>query len=95
MSIERGDVEKIAYLARIQITDAQLDKVTEDLSRILSLVDQMQEVSTEGIEPMSNPLDMVQRLRADQVTEDNQRERFQAIAPATEAGLYLVPKVIE
>jgi len=95
VSIERGDVEKIAYLARIQITDAQLDKVTEDLSRILSLVDQMQEVSTEGIEPMSNPLDMVQRLRADQVTEDNQRERFQAIAPATEAGLYLVPKVIE
>ncbi len=95
MSIERGDVEKIAYLARIQITDAQLDKVTEDLSRILSLVDQMQAVSTEGIEPMSNPLDMVQRLRADQVTEENQRERFQAIAPATEAGLYLVPKVIE
>ncbi len=95
MSIERGDVEKIAYLARIQITDAQLDKVTEDLSRILSLVDQMQEVSTEGVEPMSNPLDMVQRLRADQVTEENQRERFQAIAPATEAGLYLVPKVIE
>jgi len=95
VSIERGDVEKIAYLARIQITDAQLDKVTEDLSRILSLVDQMQAVSTEGIEPMSNPLDMVQRLRADQVTEENQRERFQAIAPATEAGLYLVPKVIE
>jgi len=95
VSIERGDVEKIAYLARIQITDAQLDKVTEDLSRILSLVDQMQEVSTEGVEPMSNPLDMVQRLRADQVTEENQRERFQAIAPATEAGLYLVPKVIE
>lgn len=95
MSIERGDVEKIAYLARIQITDAQLDKVTEDLSRILSLVDQMQAVSTEGIDPMSNPLDMVQRLRADQVTEENQRERFQAIAPATEAGLYLVPKVIE
>lgn len=95
MSIERGDVEKIAYLARIQITEAQLDKVTEDLSRILSLVNQMNQVSTEGVAPMSHPLDMVQRLRPDQVTEENQRERFQAIAPATEAGLYLVPKVIE
>lgn len=95
MSIERGDVEKIAYLARIQVTDAQLDKVTQDLSRILQLVDQMQQVSTEGVEPLAHPLDMVQRLRPDEVTEPNQREAFQAIAPATEAGLYLVPKVIE
>ncbi len=95
MSIERGDVEKIAYLARIQVTESELDKVTADLSRILNLVDQMGAVSTEGVEPLSNPLDMVQRLRADEVTEPNQRDRFQAIAPATEAGLYLVPKVIE
>ena len=95
VSIERGDVEKIAYLARIQVTESELDKVTADLSRILNLVDQMGAVSTEGVEPLSNPLDMVQRLRADAVTEPNQRDRFQAIAPATEAGLYLVPKVIE
>ncbi len=95
MSIERGDVEKIAYLARIQVTEGELDKVTADLGRILDLVDQMGAVSTEGVEPLSNPLDMVQRLRADEVAEANQREQFQAIAPATEAGLYLVPKVIE
>ena len=95
MSIERGDVEKIAYLARIQVTESELDKVTADLSRILDLVDQMGAVSTEGVEPLSNPLDMVQRLRADEVTESSQRDQFQAIAPATEAGLYLVPKVIE
>src|SRR5690606_9738686 len=62
VSIERGDVEKIAYLARIQVTESELDKVTADLSRILNLVDQMGAVSTEGVEPLSNPLDMVQRL---------------------------------
>jgi aspartyl-tRNA(Asn)/glutamyl-tRNA(Gln) amidotransferase subunit C len=95
MSIERSDVEKIAYLARIQMPEDQLEKVTQDLSRILGFVDQMQTVSTDGIAPMSHPLDLVQRLRPDAVTETNQRERFQAIAPATEAGLYLVPKVIE
>jgi aspartyl-tRNA(Asn)/glutamyl-tRNA(Gln) amidotransferase subunit C len=95
VSIERSHVKNIAYLARIQVTDHQLDKITEDLSRILDFVDQLQSVSTEGVKPLAHPLDMVQRLRTDEVTEENQRQAFQAIAPATEAGLYLVPKVIE
>ncbi len=95
MSIKREDVEKIARLAKLQINEEQLEKVAGDLSNILGLVDQLQAANTEGVEPMAHPMDAVQKLRADQVSETNQREAFQAIAPATENGLYLVPKVIE
>ncbi|MEW7978632.1 MAG: Asp-tRNA(Asn)/Glu-tRNA(Gln) amidotransferase subunit GatC [gamma proteobacterium symbiont of Phacoides pectinatus] len=95
MSLERADVEKIAHLARIAVDEEELDAVAGGLSNILDLVEQMKAVDTRGVEPMAHPLHMVQRLREDRVTESDQREHFQAVAPQTEAGLYLVPKVIE
>jgi len=95
MALNRTDVAKIAHLARLDVADGDLDHYAAELSNILSLVEQMSAVSTTGVEPMAHPLHMAQRLRADAVTEMDQREVFQAIAPATEDGLYLVPKVIE
>ena len=95
MSLQRSDVEKIAHLARLAVDDAQLDRVAGDLSRILDLVEQMSEVDTEGVTPMAHPLHMAQRLRADEPAESVDRDDYQRIAPSTESGLYLVPKVIE
>ena len=95
MSLEKADIEKIAHLARLQIEEQDIPEYARSLSSILELVEQMSTVDTNGIVPMAHPLDVAQRLRADVVTEANQREKFQAIAPATENGLYLVPKVIE
>jgi aspartyl-tRNA(Asn)/glutamyl-tRNA(Gln) amidotransferase subunit C len=95
MALERSDVEKIAHLARLGLNEAELPRITDALNSILGLVDQMQAVDTSGIEPLAHPLEATQRLRPDQVTESNQRERYQAVAPSTENGLYLVPKVID
>lgn len=95
MSLERSDVEKIAHLARLEVAESEVPEIARNLSNILDLVAQMDAVDTDGVAPMAHPLDAVQRLRADEVTEINQREKFQALAPATENGLYLVPKVIE
>lgn len=95
MSIERKDIEKLAELARIQLNESTINETTKSLGDVLALVDQLQAADTTGVEPMAHPTDAVQRLRNDEVTEINQRDAFQAIAPATEAGLYLVPKVIE
>ncbi|WP_428240223.1 Asp-tRNA(Asn)/Glu-tRNA(Gln) amidotransferase subunit GatC [Gynuella sp.] len=95
MSLERSDVINIAQLARLRIEDQQIDGYTETLSNILELVDQMQAVDTSNVEPLANPLDATQRLRADEITESNHRDDYQKVAPLTEAGLYLVPKVIE
>jgi aspartyl-tRNA(Asn)/glutamyl-tRNA(Gln) amidotransferase subunit C len=95
MSLEKSEVEKIAHLARLAVSDGELDAVATDLSRILDLVEQMGAVDTAGVVPMAHPLHMAQRLREDGVTEPDQRELFQSVAPETEAGLYLVPKVIE
>ncbi len=95
MAIEQDEIEKLAELARIRIKDDQIGEVTERITAILAMVDQLQAVDTSAVEPMANPLDASQRLRADEVTEMNRREAFQAIAPAVEDGLYLVPKVIE
>lgn len=95
MAIDRSDVEKIAHLARLQIDAAEADRVAGRISDILALIDVMQAVDTTGVEPLSHPLDAVQRLRPDVVTETDQRDALQRIAPAAEAGLYLVPKVIE
>lgn len=95
MAVDRSDIEKIATLARIQLSESSIPEVTNSISNILALVDKMQSVNTDGVEPMANPLDATQRLRADEVTEENHREDFQQIAPQTENGLYLVPKVIE
>lgn len=95
MAIEQDEIEKIAELARIRIEDEQIGEVTQRITEILGMVDQLQTADTSDIEPMANPLDATQRLRSDEVTEMNRREAFQAIAPAVEDGLYLVPKVIE
>jgi aspartyl-tRNA(Asn)/glutamyl-tRNA(Gln) amidotransferase subunit C len=95
MAIDREEIEKIAELARIRIADEQIGDVTMRITEILQMVDQLQAVDTSDVEPMANPLDAVQKLRKDQVTEENQREAFQAIAPTVENGLYLVPKVID
>jgi len=95
MALERCDVEKIAHLARLGLHEGELPRITDALNSILGLVDQMQAVDTTGIEPLAHPLEASQRLRPDQVTESNQRDAYQAIAPSTESGLYLVPKVIE
>ena len=95
MTISRKDIEKVAVLARIRVDEEQVSALEKDLGNILDLVDQLAAADTDSVEPMAHPLNAVQRLRADEVTETNQREVFQAIAPATENGLYLVPRVIE
>ncbi len=95
MSLTADEVRKIAYLARLSIQEENIQTYADKLSGILDLVAQMEAVGTDQVEPMAHPQHMTQRLREDVVTESNQRDKFQAIAPATEAGLYLVPKVIE
>jgi len=95
MAIQQDEISKIAELARIRIAPDQIGQVTARMTEILHMVDQLQAVDTQDVEPMANPLDAVQRLRADEVTEYNRRDAYQAIAPAVEDGLYLVPKVIE
>lgn len=95
MSLDAEEVKKIAHLARIEINEADIPGYAETLSSILDLVDQMSAVNTDNVEPMAHPMDASQRLRADVVTETNKREQFQAVAPKTEDGLYLVPQVIE
>jgi aspartyl-tRNA(Asn)/glutamyl-tRNA(Gln) amidotransferase subunit C len=95
MSLDAEQVKKIAHLARLAINDADIPGYADTLSNILELVDQMAAVNTDNVEPMAHPMDASQRLREDVVTETNQRELFQSVAPKTEDGLYLVPKVIE
>jgi aspartyl-tRNA(Asn)/glutamyl-tRNA(Gln) amidotransferase subunit C len=95
MSIEIDEVKKIAKLACLNVNEADIQSYATNLSNILDLVEQMSAVDTTGVTPMSHPFDAVQRLREDVVTDFNRRDDFQAIAPAVEDGLYLVPKVIE
>ncbi len=95
MSLDPREVEKIAHLARLAIREQDVPAYASNLSAILDLVAQMNEVDTRGVIPMAHPLDMAQRLRPDEPTEQNQREQFQSVAPQVDAGLYLVPKVIE
>jgi aspartyl-tRNA(Asn)/glutamyl-tRNA(Gln) amidotransferase subunit C len=99
MSLTLDQVQRIAHLARIAVSPEEVQGVMERLNRVLALIDQLQAVDTSGIEPMAHALDaetgVVQRRREDAVTESDQREDFQKRAPAAEAGLYLVPKVIE
>ena len=95
MSLTPDQLQRIALLARIDVSAEELSGVTERLNRVLGLIDQLQAVDTEGIEPMSHALEVVQRLRPDEVTEPDRREAYQKGAPAVERGLYLVPKVIE
>tara|TARA_R110002167_G_scaffold17840_6_gene67760 strand:+ start:959 stop:1246 length:288 start_codon:yes stop_codon:yes gene_type:complete len=95
MSIGPEDIKKIAHLARLQVTETEADKLCHDIGNILKLVDQLQSANTDNIEPMANPLDATQVLRADVITEANKREALQKISPLVEDGLFLVPKVIE
>ena len=95
MSLSTQDIERIAHLARIRVTPADVTDVQSKLDGIFKLIDEMQAVDTKGVEPMSHGLDMVLRLRDDAITEINQREKFQKNAPQAEAGYFLVPKVIE
>jgi aspartyl-tRNA(Asn)/glutamyl-tRNA(Gln) amidotransferase subunit C len=95
MSINNDDVEKIAHLARLAIDPAQVDTYTRNLSEILGLVEQMNEVDTDDVAPMAHPRDTHLRLRDDAVTETDQRDKFVKLAPASENGLFLVPRVIE
>jgi aspartyl-tRNA(Asn)/glutamyl-tRNA(Gln) amidotransferase subunit C len=95
MSLLKEEVEKIAHLARISLNEQDIPAYTRNLSDILAFVEQMIKVDTADIVPMAHPLDATARLRADIVSETNQRDDFQSIAPQVEAGLYLVPKVIE
>jgi aspartyl-tRNA(Asn)/glutamyl-tRNA(Gln) amidotransferase subunit C len=95
MTIKQDDIEKIAELARIRISAEEIGQVTRRITEILQMVARLQAVDTLGVEPMANPLDAIQRLRPDEVTQSNRRDAFQAIAPAVENGLYLVPRVIE
>ncbi|PID46715.1 MAG: Asp-tRNA(Asn)/Glu-tRNA(Gln) amidotransferase GatCAB subunit C [Proteobacteria bacterium] len=95
MSLTASDVKKISHLARLAIDEADVEPYANNLSNILDLVAQMEAADVDDIEPMANPQDATQRLREDVVTEVNQREKFQAIAPSVESGLYLVPKVLE
>jgi aspartyl-tRNA(Asn)/glutamyl-tRNA(Gln) amidotransferase subunit C len=99
MALALSDVKRIAHLARIEISDDEAGQTLVQLNHFFSLVERMQAVDTAGITPLAHPLssvrDMPQRLREDAVTESNRREDYQHPAPATENGLYLVPKVIE
>ena len=95
MALTAADVAKIAHLARLHLTAEEEAQATRRLNDILGLIDQLQAADTTGIEPMAHPMDATQPLRDDVVTETNHRDAYQKIAPATEAGLYLVPKVIE
>ena len=95
MSISPEEVLKIANLARLQIDEIEVEQYATDLSSIINLVEQMNEVDTKNILPMAHPLDATQRLREDKVTEEDQRDKFQSIAPSADKGLYVVPKVIE
>jgi aspartyl-tRNA(Asn)/glutamyl-tRNA(Gln) amidotransferase subunit C len=95
VSLDRKQVQHIAMLARLEVTDDELAETVEKLSKIVEFVDQLAALPTEDVVPMAHPLDQSQRLRPDEVTESNQRDRIQQNAPATEDGMYLVPRVIE
>ena len=93
--MEPSEIEKLANLAKLNISTDTVDEVAKRITQVLALVDQLQNADTANVAPMAHPLDAVQSLRDDDVTESDQRGRFQEIAPTVEAGLYLVPKVID
>lgn len=95
MSIELSDVENIAHLARLELTEEAKAEAASSINNILTLIDQMQSVDTTNVAPLAHPFDAIQRLRADAVTEQNQRDELQKIAPSVDKGLFLVPKVLD
>jgi aspartyl-tRNA(Asn)/glutamyl-tRNA(Gln) amidotransferase subunit C len=95
MSLSPEQVRQVAHLARLSLPADKVEPYAKQLSNILDMVGQLASAQTDAVGPMAHPLEMTQRLRPDAVTEANQREKFQALAPAVQDGLYLVPKVIE
>lgn len=95
LKLNKSEIDRIATLARLRVSPADADEVTARIGEILAMIDQMQAVDTSGVEPLAHPLDAVQRLRADAVTEDDRSEELLALAPSSQNGLFLVPKVIE
>lgn len=95
MALKPDDVKSIAHLARLEIREADIPAYADSLSRIIDFVKQLEAADTDGVVPMAHPLEMSQRLRADEVSEHDARDRYQQNAPQVDAGLYLVPKVIE
>ena len=99
MKITEAVVRNVAELVQLQVDDAELQALKSGMQQILDLADQMQSVNTEGVAPLANPRDAVQQLsasaRADRVTETDQHDLFQSLAPETESSLYLVPRVVE
>ena len=95
MSLTLDQVQRVAQLSRIDISDQEALATQQQLNRIFTLIEQMQAVNTEGVEPMAHAQDLAQRLREDTVTETDRRDAYQAVSPEVEAGLFLVPKVIE
>ena len=95
MSLTPDDIKKIAHLARLNLSESDIALYTPQLSNIVQFIEQMNQVDTSKVEPLSHPLDISQRLRPDAITEPDLRDKFQRIAPQVSSGLYLVPKVIE
>jgi aspartyl-tRNA(Asn)/glutamyl-tRNA(Gln) amidotransferase subunit C len=95
MALSLDDVRRVAQLARLRQDDAEAESMLIELNRIFALIGEMAAVDTASVEPMSHPRDVAQRLRPDRVTEPDQHDALLALAPRAEAGLYLVPKVIE
>ena len=95
MSLSHDEILRIAHLARLEVREDEVVALQQKLDAILGLIDQMRSVDTDGVEPMSHAQDLVQRLREDRVTEPDARALYQSVAPQVEAGLYLVPKVLE
>ena len=95
MSVSSTDIKNIASLAQLDLEDSAVESYAQELSDILAMIHQMQEIDTSVIEPMPHPQDIRLRLRPDKITESDQRKKLQSIAPSTEKGLYLVPKVLD
>lgn len=95
MALDKTTVQSIAHLARLHVSDDDIERYRTELSNILDLVTQMEACDTQDVAIMTHPFDATLRLREDEVSEVNQREKFQAVAPDTDQGLYLVPKVID
>lgn len=95
MTLQAGDIEKLANLAKISVDQSLISDVTEKLDNVLTMIDQLQAINADNISPMAHPLDMKQRLREDVISEQDQHQKFQENAPAVADGLYLVPIVID
>lgn len=94
MALTRDEIRNIANLASIDVDDASAESLKHDLDRILGMVDQLKQADVDEIEPLAHPMDLVQRLREDKVTEQCDRDRYQENAPSAQGGVYLVPRVL-